>query len=78
MDFLCVQFHSTIKHYKQILNVTYLIPISVMPSGPMEFFVNEKSHIYGILDNLILFYKGNTIWESLEKVLDGDDVILSS
>ncbi len=49
-----------------------------MPSGPMEFLVNEKSHIYGILDNLILFYKGNTIWESLEKVLDGDDVILSS
>ena len=67
-----------IKYYKQILNVTDLIPISVMPSGPMEFFVNEKSHIYGILDNLILFYKGNTIWESLEKVLDGDDVILSS
>ena len=61
-------------HNKEKLCVEYLIPIAVMPSGPMLFCLDDHDNIHGILDSLILHYCGRNVWNSFEKVLDGDDV----
>ena len=44
------------------------------PSGPMLFCLDNHDNIHEILDSLILHYCGRNVWNSFEKVLDGDGV----
>lgn len=60
-----------ITYYCTMLNIESLIPIAVKPSGPLTYYVTEKGNIYGIIDTLILVYKGNNLWNSIERVFQG-------
>lgn len=67
-------FKTVILSNKEKLGVEYLIPIAVMPSGPMIFCLDNSDNIHGILDSLILHYCGRNVWKSFEKVLNGDEM----
>ena len=38
----------------------------------MTFFVDSNNHIYGMIDELIVGYKGQSLWSSLEKLFKGE------
>ncbi|WP_230657877.1 SUKH-3 domain-containing protein [Psychrobacter sp. I-STPA10] len=63
-----------IQRYEELLKVTRLIPIAVMPSGPMTFYVDNRQQIFGCLDDFVIGYKGKDIWHSLQLLFAGKDI----
>ena len=63
-----------IQYYEKLLKVTGLIPIAVMPSGPMTFYVDNRQRIFGCLDDFVIGYTGKNVWQSLEKLFIGQDI----
>lgn len=61
-----------INHFENEYSFKNLTPLAVMPSGPMTFFVDSNNYIYGMIDELIVSYKGQSLWSSLEKLFKGE------
>ena len=59
--------------YEERLHVSGLVPVAIMPSGPMTFYLDDQENIYGILDDLVLGYQGRSLWNSMVKLFDGHD-----
>lgn len=62
-----------ISWYEERLHVSGLVPVAIMPSGPMTFYLDDQENIYGILDDLVLGYQGRSLWNSVVKLFDGHD-----
>lgn len=62
-----------ISWYEERLHVSGLVPVAIIPSGPMTFYLDDQENIYGILDDLVLGYQGRRLWNSMVKLFDGHD-----
>lgn len=60
-----------IHHFEKEYSLKNLIPLAIMPSGPLTFFVDKNNHIYGMIDSMVVSYKGSCLWSSLEMLFKG-------
>ena len=63
-----------IERHESTYSLKGLVPIAIMPSGPMTYFIDNNENIYAFIDDLIVTYKGNATWTSIEKWFNGDRV----
>lgn len=61
-----------INYFEDEYSLKNIIPLAVMQSGPMTFYVDSNNHIYGMIDELVVCYKGQSLWSSLEKLFKGE------